>query len=173
MNCPEKIVGAYLRLNGFFLLPHFTLLGGTHTHVDFLSLRPPGSREQCDSLIFPVDPLLFINLHGLINYDPNLKLIGAVVEVKGGKRHETPSLRHFEYAHNFFGSTAVVIKMSFSRRTKQMRVRNDTLYISLEHCLNWISERIDWMNSRVSKVSSWTWSEEFLSDLLYLKKIEN
>jgi hypothetical protein len=43
----------YLRLNGFLLLPHLTVLaGGQHGHVDIIGLRATGSAEVSRELNF-------------------------------------------------------------------------------------------------------------------------
>jgi hypothetical protein len=40
LNLAEKIARAYLRLNGFPQLPHFTVFsGGEHGHVDLIGIR--------------------------------------------------------------------------------------------------------------------------------------
>ncbi len=60
MNAAEKIAASYLRLNGFLLLPHFTVFeGGYHGHVDIVGLRAAGSKEVGGGLTFPTDDKLF------------------------------------------------------------------------------------------------------------------
>ncbi len=176
MNCPEKIAGAYLRLNGFFVLPHFTLFNGRqHTHVDFLALRPPGGRERCGGQELPLDQEFFAMADRLTRGNSLDKLIGAIVEIKGGNVGELPSARHRGYAKEFFGPEATIISLSFSQEIADIAMARDTIVISVMHSLKWITQRIDWMNNNVhslSKTGSWTWSEEFLSDLLYLHGLE-
>ena len=64
MNIPEKIAGLYLRLNGFFISPHFTiLLQGGSRHVYFIGVRV-GSLERIDIgeeqiILTPDDGFLF------------------------------------------------------------------------------------------------------------------
>lgn len=172
MNCPEKIAGAYLRLNGFFVAPHFTLFdGNNHTHVDFLAVRPPGGRERCRGHELPIDTDFFHEVEGLIGDNSLNQLIGAVVEVKGGKVGELPSEKHANYAANYFGPGARIVKLSFFQETANIVMRDDVIGISLKHSLNWIIRRINWMDTnidRLTKTGSWSWSEEFLADLLYL-----
>jgi hypothetical protein len=175
MNCPEKIAGTYLRLNGFFLLPHFTLFDGDrHSHVDFLGLRPPGGRERCGRHELPLDQEFFETADQLIRGNSFNELIGAVVEVKGGIDVELPSAGHIQYAEAFFGRRPLVIPMSFSLDVERIEVQDRTLTISVRYSLEWIKNRINWMNDNIhslSKTGSWAWSEEFLSDLLYLHRI--
>jgi hypothetical protein len=47
MNGPEKIAAAYLRLNGFLLLPQFTIFDGQrHNHIDLVGVRCAASVEK-------------------------------------------------------------------------------------------------------------------------------
>lgn len=47
METTEKVAFLYLRLNGFFLMPHFTVFGVEKgKHVDVLGIRPAGSEEK-------------------------------------------------------------------------------------------------------------------------------
>ena len=175
MNCPEKIAGTYLRLNGFFVLPHFTLFDGErHSHVDFLGLRPPSGIERCGRLELPLDQKFFATADQLIRGSSFNELIGAVVEVKGGNNIELPSPGHIEYAEAFFGGRPRVIPVSFSLDVERIGIQDGTIMISLKHSLEWIKNRIDWMNHNIrslTKTGSWAWSEEFLSDLLYLYRL--
>lgn len=175
MNCPEKIVGTYLRLNGFFLLPHFTVFDGeSHTHVDFLAMRPPGGRERCGKEEFIIDEVFFECLNLTIQGDALNRLLGVVAEVKGGRIGKLPRGDHLNYAKNMFGPEAVLVQISFALDNKAIIVNGDAIAVSIEHAMNWVINRFNWMKNnlgRLSKEGSWTWSEVFLSDLLYLKKI--
>jgi hypothetical protein len=175
MNCPEKIAGTYLRLNGFFMLPHFTLFDGEHhSHVDFLGLRPPGGVERCRGLELPLDQEFFETVDELITGNSFNELIGTVVEVKGGNDRELPSEGHIQYARAFFGGGPRIIPVSFSLDVERIGIQHGTIIISLKHSLEWIKNRIDWMNHNMrslTKTGSWAWSEEFLSDLLYLHRL--
>ena len=175
MNCPEKIAGTYLRLNGFFLLPHFTIFDGNeHTHVDFLALRPPKGIESCRGYELPLDTDFFEEVNRVIGDNSCDQLIGAIVEVKGGRVGELPSERQATYANNFFGPKAKLVKLSFSQEIANIGMRDDAVVIPLNLSLNWIKRRINWMNAnidRLTKTGSWAWSEEFLSDLLYLYRL--
>ena len=109
MNCPEKIAGAYLRLNGFFLLPHFTIfkMQRDYHHVDFLALRPPSSGGFVyggeSELRFPLDDSLLGLINAGFGVDPFRDFIGSVVEVKGNNQFEVPTDDHIEYASQFMG----------------------------------------------------------------------
>ena len=97
MNSPEKLVGTYLRLNGFFLLPQFTIFSlGHHTHVDFLAFHPQNAEEivrniNGDSVPLPVDDDLFNKIEEILSISPFSVHLGAVVEVKGNREIEIPS----------------------------------------------------------------------------------
>lgn len=86
MNTSEKIVGAYLRLNGFLLLPHFTILDGEyHTHVDFVGLRPRGGVEVVRGEELPRDTAFEKSLALADQMDgksPTDLWLGIIVEVK-------------------------------------------------------------------------------------------
>ncbi len=177
MNCPEKISGVYLRLNGFFLLPHFTLFdGNNHSHVDFLGLRPPEGKENCQGLDLPVDRKLFDTIKDLIGNNPLSQLLGAIVEVKGGKVEEIVSEGHRRYAKNFFGEYVCDIRLSFAEiGDVQPSIEQDSVLIPLKYALKWTLFRFHWMNKnleRLSKSGSWSWSGDFLADLLYLQKLD-
>ena len=176
MNFSEKIAGAYLRLNGFFLLPHFTLFdGANHTHVDFLVLRPPKGREKVKEMELLLDKELFSQIDKSCGTDSKDLLLGGVVEVKGGDEKETPSEAHLAYAKDFLGPDAKVVLFSFFHGAGDIKTVDGTITITVEHALNWVLERIKWMNKnihRLTKSGSWTWSEAFLSDLLYIHRLD-
>ena len=172
MNTPEKIAGAYLRLNGFFLLPHFTLFDGTrHTHLDFLALRPPNGNERCGGIELPLDDPLFEALNKVLRCNPQTVLLGGIVQMKGGEQGKAPAERHIAYARDFMGPQAKLVSLSFSDRDREILSKNKTIFIPIQYSLEWIMKRIDWMNRNVpglTKTGSWAWSEDFLSDILYL-----
>ena len=173
MNSPEKIAGVYLRLNGFFLLPQFTLFDGeSHTHVDFLGLRAPASIEQCGDVTFPIDDELFNRIDHQFE-DSRNQLISVIAEVKGNQTKENPGEGHYEYINHFIGNSNR-IKIHFRKQTVDISVANEVIEVSLTYALRKIIERIEWIDenlNKLSKESSWAWSETSLSDILYLKKL--
>ena len=175
MNSPEKIAGAYLRLNGFFLLPHFTLFDGErHSHVDYLGLRAPNSTERFGQLIFPLDDSFFEVIDETCRFNSRARLIAAIVEVKGGQERESPGDGHIQYINNFIGPQAVAFKCLFLNQGEIITQSNNIIQVPLRYSLNWIIARIDWIDQNkegLSKKGSWTWSETFLSDILYIKKL--
>ena len=84
MNTPEKIAQAYLRLNGFFTIPHFTVLKKKGGHIDFLAVRLGGSLERVgvdlNQTTLKIDRNLLLKL-GVSKDDT----IGLLIEVKGSK----------------------------------------------------------------------------------------
>ena len=123
MNSPEKIAGVYLRLNGFFLLPHFTLFDGDyHTHVDFLSLRAPGSVERCGGLTFPLDESLFNRIDSQVE-NCREQLLALVVEVKGNKKKQEPGDGHNDYIDQFIGNASRV-KIHFRDHGQNISISN-------------------------------------------------
>jgi hypothetical protein len=175
MNSPEKIAGMYLRLNGFFLLPQFTLFDGDHhTHVDFLALRAPGSIESCRRLKFETDDSLFNHIDSQLELENSRKrLLALVVEVKGNKKKQKPGNGHYDYIDRFIGN-AKRIKIHFRDHGQNTSISNDVIEVPLRYALRWIIDRIDWIDDNqegLAKHSSWTWSESSLSDIIYLKRL--
>jgi hypothetical protein len=174
MNAPKKIVNTYFRLNGFFLLPQFTyFLGGQYNHVDLMALRPPSGKEVVRDITFPID-VDFFNCLSEWTMFPTENFLGAVVEIKGNQEREIPLQSHMDYATEFFGNAGPIIPVSVSLSYKKIDVQDHVLRIPLQHALSWSLYRIYWVESHLDylkKVTSWSWSEEFLSDLLYLQNI--
>lgn len=173
MNSPEKIAGVFLRLNGFFLLPQFTLFDGErHTHVDFLGLRAPMSVESCGQLIFPLDDSFFDLINAQVD-NSREQLLAAIVEVKGNKKKQEPGAGHYDYIDRFIGN-ANRVQIHFRDHGENISTTNGIIDVPLGYALRWIVGRIDWIDGNqegLSKKSSWTWSETALSDILYLKKL--
>lgn len=173
LNAAEKIAGSYLRLNGFFLLPHFTVFNGdSHNHVDFLALRPCGGLEKVNTNIFIRDDDLIFHINRITNNSPDF--IGALVEVRSNDRTDLPDERHIEYAKGFFGDGVHhILKIAFRDGNGPISLAGDTIVITIKHALKFIFDRIDWINENVdhlTKTGSWNWSEDSLSDIIYLNK---
>ncbi|MDD5473449.1 MAG: hypothetical protein PHU34_04790 [Candidatus Methanoperedens sp.] len=185
MNTPEKIAQAYLRLNGFFTIPHFTLLKDNGTHIDFLAVRLGRSVEKVGVTpnVFPlsIDEQLLSKLAVTKN-----KTIGIVVEVKGGacRNNDTVNLdEKFKYAKPFFGNIRNIKKVKFEKdNNSEIEEQDDYIIVSIKHCVGFIKNRFGELKRiegqlertrQLSKEGSWHLSEEFLSDLIYLNKIED
>ena len=173
MNSPEKIAGVYLRLNGFFLLPQFTLFDGQyHTHIDILGLRPPASTERCGELIFPLDDALFEYIERQVK-DWKNRPVAVIAEVKGNKEKVNPGEGHSKYINHFLGGSDQ-IKMLFRNDRENISSISDVIEVPLKHALKWIFKRIEFIDENLGKLTkegSWTWSESFLSDILYMKRL--
>lgn len=169
MNTAEKIAYTYLRLNGFLLLPHFTVFGGeSHNHVDLVGLRAAGSFEGLEGLTFPVDEEFFQRVAEIIN-GPHMQYLGAVAEVRTNANRELPNHQQVEYIHSFLGAIPI-ISLAFYNGLPFAR-EGDVICVGIRHALNWIIERIEWMENRIpnmTKTGSWNWSDEYLSDILVL-----
>lgn len=184
MNAPEKIVQAYLRLNGFFTIPYFSVLSESCSQIDFLAVRLGSSEERIgikgNFISLDIDEK-FLELLGASKMDT----IGLVVEVKGGKgQHAVISDENFQYAKSFFGKVEKVFRVGFERDLtklcKQLVGDNVHFLVPLTHCLEFINKRFREMKKIeralrgtgiLSKEGSWHLSEEFLSDLIYLQSI--
>lgn len=186
MNTPEKIAQAYLRLNGFFTIPHFTVLKNNGTHVDFLAVRLGGSIEKVgvapNRIPIEIDEKLLSKLG--INEN---QTIGLVVEVRGGEirgEREQVSIEEskFEYAESFFGNITCIKKVGFENNSSSEIIeREGIIIVPIKYCVTCIKERFDRLseieqqlkgNGVLSKEGSWELSEDFLSDLIYLKKFD-
>ena len=171
MNPAERIVATYLRLNGFLLLPHFTTFGGGyHNHMDLLGLRAPGSIERVEDITFPLDDAFFAALPDQFGECPQRVLLGLVAEVRTNRTVDIPDADHITYASTFLGG-APVVPISFSDSTTDPRWNNGRLEASNRYALEWIIERIRWMDKHhrgLTKSGSWPWSEDSLAELLVL-----
>lgn len=183
MNTPEKIAQAYLRLNGFFTIPLFTILKEHRGHIDLLAVRLGGSLESVgidsNQTTLKIDENLLSKLG--VNKDDT---IGLVIEVKGTKRkHAKIDDIKFVYAKLFFGNINHIKKAGFENRENvEIIKRNDHVIISLKYCIRFIKKRFSELKhieqnlrgrGMLSKEGSWALSEEFLSDLIFLEKLDS
>lgn len=173
MNTPEKIANLYLRLNGFFTMPHFTTLGEEeHRHTDILAVRLPGSAEQVGDAVLQVDKCFFDVLGRTTD-----ETIPLVAEVKGGRGKVGDRDKLVGYLKTMFGDYRNNLSLVTFVKSAQTASLNDWKQYSLARCAGFIFRRLDStqeMTDKVSgfgKVASWSWSEDFLSDLLYLKSL--
>lgn len=188
-NTPEKIAKLYLRLNGFFTMSHFTILVRTgedsSRHIDMLALKPKGSREKLKKdgktiITLKLDDTFFEK----IGNDPGKKTIGLIVEVKGnddvsGIRKDLN--KKYDYLKNLFGDEICPVKVGFANVNKNGIDEKDNLVIvPIKYAFKKISERFDDLEElkkednlefTYDKANSWNWSDSFLADLLYIKKI--
>ena len=174
MNTAEKIAGAYLRLNGFLLLPQFTVfLGGSHGHVDWVGLRAAGSKEVGVNMPFPTDDKFFEAIPKDICAEPRDTLLGLVAEVKTNDELDRPKADQVEYIRNFLGE-ATVIEVAFSESRNPPAWPNGCMEIGNGYALKWIIDRIRWMDENhdrgLTKLGSWTLSEDTLADFLVLHR---
>lgn len=179
MNTPEKIVQTYLRLNGFFTIPHFSILQDKGSHVDFLAVRLGSSEEKVgkgeNRELLSIDNKFLEKMGGT-----KKDTVGLVVEVKGGDENAEVSDVNFDYVKPFFGKISKIKKVGFEYNETDLQKRNNHVIVSIEHCLTFINNRFQELkcidcemrgSGRLSKKGSWHLSEEFLSDLLYLYEV--
>lgn len=180
MNTPEKLVKTYLRLNGFFTISHFSVLEEKGSHADLLAARLGKSVE----IVGPEDcrvPLkiddLFLKQLGVTPKDS----IGLVVEVKSGDKKARVSDKVFNYVKPFFGIIPKLRKVGFDESIHDMVNIDDHIIVPLKRCSDFITGRFAELDDidkklrgsgRLSKRGSWHLSEEFLSDLLFLYKLD-
>lgn len=182
MNTPEKIAQAYLRLNGFFTIPYFTILKEKKGHIDLLAVRLGGSIEKVgvdsNQRSLSIDDNLLSELD--VNED---ETIGLIIEIKGGE-NDSAKVDELQYAYAklFFGNINIIKKVGFENRTNfEILTRNDHIIITLKYCMRFIKRRFSQLKSieqefkgrgLLSKEGSWTFWEDFLSDLIYLEKLK-
>ncbi len=174
MNTAEKIVATYLRLNGFLLLPHFTVFDGEHhNHIDIVGLRAANSEERLDGLIFPIDKKLFEAASEFVD-NPKSKFLGALAEVRTNQEKDSLSIEHVAYASNFLGGIASIRLSFYESDDNGPTISNGSIDIGNRFAMNWIIERINWMekqNIKLTKSGSWYLSEEWLADILVLTRM--
>jgi hypothetical protein len=178
MNTPEKIAQTYLRLNGFFTIPHFSILQDDWGHVDFLAVRLGGSVEKVgkgeDRIPLKLDTDFFEKME-IMEGDT----VGLIVEVKSGEERAEVTDVAFNYVRPVFGNISKLERVGFDERECEIQKRGNHIIVPIQHCLTFIKERFRELeridhdmrgSGRLSKEGSWYLSEEFLSDLLFLKK---
>ncbi len=171
MNAAEKIAATYLRLNGFLLLPHFTVFeGGYHGHVDLVGLRAAGSKEGGGELTFPTDDGFFAAIPRHVCERPRDTFLGLVAEVRTNKKRDEPEAYQVDYVRNFLGGVPV-LQVTFFESDKQPSWPGGCLEIGNEYALRWIIERVRWMDKNhtgLTKSGSWPWSDDALAEFLVL-----
>ena len=147
MNTPEKIAQAYLRLNGFFTIPHFTVLKENGGHIDLLAVRLGGCSESVG--VGSNQKQLGIDNDLLSKLGINKSItIGLVIEVKGGNNSVDINDSQFAYSKSFFRNINIIKKVSFENRADlEIHTRNDQIIIPLKHCMNFIKKRFSELKS--------------------------
>ena len=175
METTEKIASLYLRLNGFFLMPHFTTFVEDFKHVDLLGVRFKNSREEIGGTILDVDRAFLAKLKA---DSQDIKLWAEVGSEKA-LENLFPDQKA-DYVRKIFGDNSEIKKVYFDfTRDGKLQQLEDILIVPKDQCRNLILSRFAQMESeplkskmkRLTKEGSWRWSEEFLADLLYLRKI--
>jgi hypothetical protein len=171
MNLAEKLAATYLRLNGFLLLPHFTVFTGQqHNHVDLIALRAANSVERVGANILATDDRLFDALTNMRGKNARSDLLGIVAEVRTNDRRNTPTEEHVEYVAQFLGGLPMS-RLAFHEAERGIYCNGREVDIGIHYAGTWIQNRIDSMEGqRLTKEGSWNWSESFLSDFLVLRK---
>ena len=174
MNTAEKIAAIYLRLNGFLLLPHFTVFDGKqHNHIDIVGLRAANSVECLGDLIFPIDNRLFKAASEFVN-NPESIFLGALAEVRTNQMKDSLSNEHVAYLSNFLGGIDSIRLSFYEFRDNEPTTLNGSIDIGNRFAMNWIIERINWMQEQkmnLTKHGSWFLSEEWLADILVLTRM--
>lgn len=121
----------------------------------------------------PRDEAFSIHLTELAGYDSGENPIGIIAESRLNAERDTISRSHAEYVSRFLGGI-MPVRIAFRIMRDDFIADSNGLQIGFRHAYHWIHQRIEWMerNGRhLTKLGSWEWSEEFLSDLLNLRRI--
>jgi len=170
-----------LRLNGFFTIPHFSVLQDDWTHIDLLAVRLGGSVEKVGKGEERIPLRIDDEFLGMLQASSD-DTIGLIVEVKSGNEKARVSDVAFDYVKPFFGTLSKLRRIGFEDKGDEIRVQDNHIIVPLTHCLRFIHKRFHELDSiddrlrgsgRLSKEGSWYLSEEFLSDLLFLRKMEH
>ena len=173
MNTAEKLAATYLRLNGFLLLPQFTVFSGSHHgHVDLIGLRAKDSFSGFDGNPFLLDEALFEAISQTGCPEPKSMFLGLVAEVKTNKQRDTPDADQVCYVQKFLGDVPMA-KLTFLDAQQIPECRDGVIHIGNQYALNWILRRIRSMESMggLTKTGSWTLSEGTLADILVLNRM--
>ncbi|HBJ85058.1 MAG TPA: hypothetical protein DDZ88_14545 [Verrucomicrobiales bacterium] len=185
MNLAENIAATYLRLNGFFLLPHFTVLkGDRHNHIDLLALRAAGAEEKVPGSAtpksLPVDDQLFGKLDELFQIkgksaSSKSNFIGMMAEVRSNRNKDEIDEPHISYVRPLFGNAHLFRALFFRAKNFEMKIsgkNHDELEIDIIYASKWILKRIEEtekFENLLTKTKSWALSEPFLSDIMQLR----
>lgn len=99
MNRDESLAFWYLRLNGFFLIPHFVVHTEPPSEIDFLGLRPPRVAEDVGGRPEDWDP-------AFIDEEDREHFLFVLCEVKGGRSYNVETVfraREIQYALPRYG----------------------------------------------------------------------
>jgi hypothetical protein len=155
-------------------MPHFTTLGEEdYRHTDILAVRLPGSVERVGDVALEVDDSFF-KLLGKTEDE----VIPLVAEVKGGRdQSDDRRKKILEYLLPMFGkcgSDFAVVRFVRNPRSVDLE---DLREYPLGECVKFILKRLESTQTitneagGLTKFGSWAWSEDFLSDLLYMRNL--
>jgi hypothetical protein len=176
MQTTEKIALLYLRFNGFFTMPHFTVFGDKgNRHVDILGVRLEGSEEKVGKNVLCKDDLFIEKV------SENNQSVFLWAEVGNRYKGDEFVPTKEEYCKRIFGNKGTVKKVyfDFDKSGDEFSSIDGVLIVPGSRCGSFIIQRFSQMASEpvkgaldgLSKTGSWVWSEDFLADLLYLKKL--
>jgi len=147
--------------------------------IDFLAVRLGGSVERVGTegnrKALRIDTIFLDKLGVGVNDS-----IGLVVEVKGGNENARIEEVKFRYAKPFFGMDVKIRKVGFENKGSKIAKVDDQVVVPMKYSLNFIRKRFEELKQldeelrgteRMTKEGSWHLSEEFLSDLIYLRKL--
>jgi len=174
VNTPEKIAATYLRLNGFLLLPHFTTFFARpeNNHVDLIGYRPAKSKELVHRKKLERDVAFSKNLTETLGKNSVKSKVGIIVQVRGNAQQVEITDEQVEYVKSFLGGIDPV-RILFHCQKPPILIEGNQIRIDLKYSYHWIQNRVKEMErvSKIHKTGSWTLSEEFLGDLLSLRRI--
>ncbi len=156
---------------------HFTIFnGGPVTHIDLVGLKPANGRYEIRGRSVLLDNAFFGRIAELIpGYDES-RSIAHVVEVSTNAVREFPDAEAVGYARWLVGGIDLV-RASFRSAAHSVQVCGGNLNGVIQHAFHWILQRFDAMDALLDalghdrdKAGSWTWCEDFLSELLAMRQ---
>lgn len=173
MNIAEKLAATYLRLNGFLLLPQFTVFQGSHHgHVDLIGLRAKGSFSGFGGEPFLLDEALFGAISQTVCPEPKSVFLGVIAEVRTNEEIDRPKAEQVRYVQEFLGGVPMA-KVAFWGSNGPPICVNGFIQIGNTHAIEWVIRRLRSMQAMggLTKSGSWTLSEEMLADIMVLDQM--
>lgn len=104
--------------------------------------------------------------------DSTTEAVGVIGEARGNRNRDEILEDHVRYVSSFLGDLEPV-RVAFCKAPEDLSRDEHGIRVDLLYAYRWIQRRITRMERRygVHKTGSWVLSEEFLADLLSLRRI--
>jgi hypothetical protein len=98
--------------------------------------------------------------------------LSMMAEVRTNANRDAPNDEHISYVARFLGMRVFPF-VFYDAEPNPPTVQGKYIDIGVRYALNWILERIDWMEEKkmhLTKDGSWYLSDEFLADIIVLRR---